>query len=200
MKNLSLVFNVLLLVAVVVLFALHFNKPKHASKGSSVQSSADNSGAVMNIAFFHADSVMEGFDMYTFEREGLEKRVNEFETRFQSSQKQFEKEANEFKERAQYLTITDREAKEEKLYRKQQELVQLQQELVGKLSAEEEKVNKKIFDFIESFLKTYSADNGYAYVFSYTQGGNLWYANESNDITNEMIEALNTFYKKQKAE
>ncbi|MFM2285271.1 MAG: hypothetical protein RLZZ543_768 [Bacteroidota bacterium] len=198
MKSINLLFNVVLSVAVIVLFALHFSGKKSGASASGGASAAGTEG--LNIVFFDSDSLSNGYEMFKDERSKMEQKTKEAESSFIAEQKKFEKEANEFQQRAQFLTITDKEAKQEKLYREQQRLMQLEQTLTADLQNQESEVNKKIFDSIEVFLKEYAKEKGYTYVLSYTRGGGIWYAEKSLDITGDILKELNDRYKNKKAE
>lgn len=198
MKSINLLFNVVLTVAVVVLFALFFSNKKAGGSGSS--SVATSGGAAANIVFFNSDSLMDNYQMFQDEKVVMEKKTKDAEDSFAAEQKKFEKEANEFQQRAQFLTITDKEAKQEKLYREQQRLMQMEQSLSADLQKQEAEVSKRIFDTIEAYLKDYAKDKGYTYVLSYTRGGGIWFANPELDITSDVLKELNEQYKNKKAE
>jgi outer membrane protein len=104
----------------------------------------------------------------------------------------------EFQQRAEFLTITERESREKKLGQKQQELMQLEQNLSDQLAEKEAAVNKQIFTNVENFLKEYAKKNNFTYVVSYMPGGQIWYTNPALDITADMIKHLNEEYEKTK--
>jgi outer membrane protein len=143
---------------------------------------------------------MSQYEMFKDERAIMETKTKQAESNFIAAQKKFEKEANDFQQRAQFLTITDKEAKQEKLYNEQQRLVQMEQTLSAQLQKDEAEVSKRIFDTIEVFLKDYAKENNYTYVLSYTRGGGIWYADQGLDITTDVVKILNERYKSTKAE
>ena len=72
MKNLSLILNVVLLVAVVILYVLHF------SNAPSVQvsdSSSDTSSVNLKIAYINSDTVLKYYDYLKVNREQLESKT-----------------------------------------------------------------------------------------------------------------------------
>ena len=199
MKSLNLLINVVLSVAVIVLFALHFSSKKSGASDDTKALINAKSGS-LNVVFFNSDSLMSQYDMFKDERAIMETKTKQAENNFIAEQKKFEKEANDFQQRAQFLTITDKEAKQEKLYNEQQRLVQMEQTLSAQLQKEEAEVSKRIFDTIEVFLKDYAKENNYTYVLSYTRGGGIWYADQGLDITSDVVKILNERYKSKKAE
>ena len=186
MKSLNLLINVVLSVAVILLFALHFSSKKSGATETKTMVTA-KSGS-LNVVFFNSDSLMSQYEMFKDERAIMETKTKQAENNFIAEQ------------RAQFLTITDKEAKQEKLYSEQQRLVQMEQTLSAQLQKEEAEVSKRIFDTIEVFLKDYAKENNYTYVLSYTRGGGIWYAEQGLDITTDVVKILNERYKNKKAE
>jgi outer membrane protein len=195
MKNLNLLINIVLVIAVTVLFALHFSNNKKSKPGNSTDNST---GSVSNmaIAYVNADSLTANYQMYKDELAAASERSASAEEKFSAEQRKFEKDANEFQQRAQFLTITDREAKQEKLVRRQQELMQLEQQLAGDLQRQEAEVTKRIFDTIDVFIKSYAVEKELNYILSYARGGGVWFADPRFDITPEVLKELNARYKK----
>lgn len=198
MKNLNLFINIILAVAVTVLFALYFNSGK---KGTDAPATAHAASAGdLKFAYVDADSLTENYLMYQDESEAASKRSLEAEEKFSVKQRKFEKDANEFQQRAQYLTISERESRQEKLMQQQQELMRLEQELSGELQRAEAEVSRKIFDTIDVFLKDYAKVNELSFILTYAKGGGIWFADPAFDITPEVLKELNKRYEKQKAE
>jgi outer membrane protein len=196
MKNINLIFNVLLTMAVVVLFALYFSG-KSGGEKSAAENVAEASGN-LRIAYFNSDTVRENYELFKVEKDAIEGEMKSAEERLVNEQKKFQQDVQEFQQRAEFLTITERESREQKLGKKQQELIQLEQQLTEQLQSKEADVNKKIFDNVEAFLKDYAKKNNFSYVISYIPGGQIWYTNPALDISKDMLDALNADYAKNK--
>lgn len=200
MKNFSLVFNVLLTVAVVILFALHFSGKAGKRAGTAPTAAEAAATTQLRIAFFYSDSIMEHYELFKEERTAMEQEMKNARNKLAAGQREFEKQVAEFQQRAQYLTITEKEAKEQRLYQQQQQLLQDEQRLSGELAEKNAGVNKRIVETIEAFLKEYAAENNFTYILSYTQGESLWFADPQLDITADILKELNQRYKNKKAE
>jgi outer membrane protein len=68
--------------------------------------------------------------------------------------------------------------------------------LQEKAQLEESKLTEGVLNQVNSFVQTYSKAKGYTLVLGTTQSGSLLYGNEAVDITEEVINGLNTAYKK----
>lgn len=183
-------------MAVVVLFALHFsgNSGGEKSAAENVAEASSN----LRIAYFNSDTVRENYELFKVEKVAMEAEMKTAEERLVGEQKRFQKDVQEFQQRAEFLTITERESREQKLGKKQQELIQLEQQLTDQLQTKEAEVNKRIFDNVEAFLKDYAKKNNFSYVVSYIPGGQIWYTNPALDISKDMLDVLNAEYAKNK--
>jgi outer membrane protein len=195
MKNINLIFNVVLTMAVAVLFALHFSGD---AKDNSTAEAVAKASSDLRIAYFNSDSIRTQYAMFTVEKEKMEAEMKQAEDRLIAEQKKFQADVGEFQQRAEFLTITERESREKKLGQKQQELMQLEQNLSDQLAEKEASVNKQIFTNVENFLKEYAKKNNFTYVVSYMPGGQIWYTNPALDITADMVKHLNEEYEKTK--
>ncbi len=109
-----------------------------------------------------------------------------------------EKEVYEFQEKAQYMTQQEGESKQLELAEKEQKLMKLERELTAKYSELEFEKNKLIQKAVAEYLEKINRQRQYAYIFGYNGLGNVLLANGRFDITNEVIEGLNTEYKEGK--
>ncbi len=193
MKNLSLILNAVLLVAVGTLFYLHFAGSK-SSKGSSAGLPKD-----MKIAFIYSDSVLQNYDYFKVNRDKLEakgkKLDQDLQTRAQSLQNEFE----QYQRSASTLTMGQARAVEEDLTKKRQNLEMYQQSLSQEMLADQEKVNQEIYRRVTEYLKTYGEQNGLQVVLKYNQQSDLLFANQAMDISKEVAAGLNEAFKVEQA-
>ena len=69
MKNLNLFINILLVIAVVVLFALQMSSKSEKPSNSNNSINGSHSSSGLNIAYVNADSLTENYEMYKDEFE-----------------------------------------------------------------------------------------------------------------------------------
>jgi len=92
------------------------------------------------------------------------------------------------------LTIAQARAVEEDLGRKSQNLRQYQETITQELLKQEAAITQELYNKIATFLKSYGDANNLQVVLTYSQGSNVLYANESLNITGDVIEGLNILY------
>lgn len=197
MKNLNLALSLLLSVAVVVLYVLHFSpKDSTATAKSSVSSTASSTS---KIAYITMDSVLKNYKYYLEASAIFDKQRAEAEKELERRARKLQNEVDEYRSKAQAGLLSQNEMKgtEEKLMRQQQELQYYNQSETDKLMREEQVQMEKLYERITNFLKTYNADNRYDYIINYAKGTNVWYGNPAFDITTEVVEGLNKAFEEE---
>ncbi|HUW05628.1 MAG TPA: OmpH family outer membrane protein [Williamwhitmania sp.] len=197
MKNFSLISNIVLAAAVVVLFILHFTPKASTSASTSSKDTTGNfspkAGAVV---FVDVDSLISKYDMYIDLRADLEKKGREKEAQFNAKAQAFQKEAADFQDKVQKGLVTRSQAEEmqQALQQKQQGIYQLQDQLRGEIADEQQVMNNKTLNSIMEYLKEYNKDKGYSYVVSRSFGGPVLFADPGLNITADVLRGLNEKY------
>lgn len=198
MKNLSIVLNGVLLVAVIVLFVLFFSGRHSNQPGEAVPVGTENNDAT-KIVYINTDSLMNSYKLALELNEIFLKKQEERRTELNVKAKSLDQEANEFQRKVQnggFLSETRMMEARDQLMIKQQNLQRLQQEMTDKMMREQNELNKKLFDTITAFLKNYNREKGFDIILSTTLGGNVLYAEDGFDITNDVVNRLNAEYEK----
>jgi outer membrane protein len=200
MKRLPLILNIVLAVAVVALYVLYFTGIGSPKKNSTVEGLPAGSANGGSIFYVQIDSVLSHFDMATDLSGELQSRFNASEAEFQAKQKAYQNDVNDYQYKSQRGLITRSEAQttEQELYAKQQNLAKLQQDLTQELQEKQTVMNRQVINAIMEYLKQNSSQLNYKYVLGTSFGGNILYANDSLDITKNIITGLNENYKETK--
>lgn len=194
MKNLSLALNAVLLVAVAVLYYLHFSSPKASAAGG-------NGGVLLQdakIAYINSDSVLKYYEYLTVNRTELEAKGLQMEQDFRNRAQSLQNDVATYQRTVNNMTFGQAKAAEEELTKKQQNLQVYQQSLSQQLAMEEGKLNKQLYDRITNFLKDYAKQNDLQVVLKYDPTSDVLYGGETLDITQPVIDGLNSAYKDEK--
>lgn len=196
-KNLSLILNGILLVAVIVLYILFFT----GKKASVSDKSADNgtlSGAIAqgDIVYINIDSVLGNYTMYVDLQDDLQGKLKISEDQLANQEKNLRKEFEDFQYKVgkQLVTRSEAEQIQQNLARKEQELYQLQSNLQMKLAEEQQVAQHKVLNSIMEYLESLEGDKKYQFVLGTSFGGNILYANKNLNITNDVVKGLNDKY------
>jgi outer membrane protein len=212
MKNLSFTLNAALLVAVGILYYLHFSKNKplvqkenptaiETSLVRDTTRSSENAKMPSSYAVYvNTDTLFKYYDFYKKAKTDFESKKEKMEAELNAKGKALEKKYMEAQQKAQSGTMTQEQmqATEQNLTKEQQDLMQLKQDQERKLMDENEKLVEILNSKISNFLKEQSKSNNYKFVFGYSNGGELLYGDDSLDITKQLIEGLNKEYKQGK--
>lgn len=193
-KNINYIINGILGAAVIVLFVLHFTRGS-AEKPVQNKPAADTSSVKRDgsIAYFKIDSVLANWELYFNVQEELSAKQQELETDFESRSQSFMKRVEDAQYKMQRGLVTRAEAEQlqQQLAQEEQNLAGLQNNYAMQLQEEGVVRNRQMIDKIEQFLEEYNLQKGYDYIFSYSFGGNLLYADDALDITDEVIAGIN---------
>ena len=201
MKNLSLILNAVLIVAVGVLFYLHFSTSGSAKPGPS-SSTAGRSiiQPDVPIVFVNIDTLLNNYEYFKDMQDNLADRQSELEAELNNRSQQYEASAMDFQNKVQKGLVTRREAAEleQQLLQEQQNLLQLRDQLTMQLAEEEQVSNRKLINAIMEYLQVYNADQNYQFIFSNSFGDNVLFANDQLDITYSVLPGLNEQYRAEK--
>lgn len=206
MKNLSFLLNIILLVAVLVLFYFHFSGKKctGSEESDSVEKKSDlilaGDSSIRISAYINTDSLFEKFLFVKKIRDELAAERLKSENGYNLELKKLEKEVYEFQEKASQMSQQEGEAKQYELAEKEQKLMRLERDLSSKLADLEMEKNSLIQKAVSEYLVKFSEGKNFEYIFGYNGMGNVLYANPKNDITNEIIDGLNEEYNRKISE
>jgi outer membrane protein len=191
MKNLSLILNIVLLVAVGVLYFLHFS----GGKSEADTSASGTVSSDLKIAFINSDSVLKHYDYLKVKGDQLDAKMKKSQADFRNRAQGLQTEIANYQRNVGNMTLSQVKAVEEDLGKKQQNLQLYQQSLEQQLLEEQGKLQKELYDRITLFLRGYGAENGLQVVLKFDPTSDVLYGGEALDITPAVIKGLNDNYK-----
>ncbi len=199
MKNLSVVLNSVLLIAVVVLFVLHFSSEKvESGEGGE---NGTTSSVDFPLAYINTDSLLIKYDYAKLLKEKMIKKEESSRADFNEKAKVFQQDLREHQRKLQnngYLSLDRAQKEEQRLAKANQDLQDLNKRLTNELMAEQNKINAELRDTLINYLKEYNKAKGYKVILSNTMGDNILYSEPGVDITDDIVKALNERYNKSK--
>jgi len=194
MKNLSLVLNIVLLVAVAVLFFLHFSGPKTESAAAGGSVAAGD----LKIAYINSDTVLKYYDYLKVSKQKLEEKTKAMDQEYRNRAIGLQNEIQAYQRNVNSMTLGQVKATEEDLGKKQQNLQMYQQNLQQQLMDEEAKLNKELYDRVTAFLNKYGKDKGLQVVLKYDPTSDVLHVADELDISKDVIAGLNTEFQTEK--
>lgn len=223
MKNLSLIINAVLAIAIGILFYFQFAGDKKETRKNSVDAAViDSVSAKLKIAYVNQDSLWENYKLIAdlqaeleVERTKSERKVEQqsalLEKQLEQMAVELQTKAADFEQKAKGMNELLRNTKMQELQSLQQnaqgfsmeaeqEVAQLQQSLQNKLLDQELEGTKIVSKNIKDFLKTYNQEYGFTYVLAYSdQAGGILLGDPSLNITADVVAGLNAIYDEEKA-
>lgn len=162
--------------------------------------SVSDANKAKNIVYINSDTLSEKYEYYKDARVKLEAKVKKAQSELQSKGQAFQREVAEYQEKAATMSASERQATEERLARKQEELGKLDQNASASLAQDESTEFTAVYNTITEYLKRHADKEGYELVLTYSATNpTVLYAEKKMDITAEVVEALNKEYKDKKA-
>ena len=188
MKNLSLALNAVLIVAVAVLFYLHFSGP------SAAKSIGSGSPKDLKVAYVNSDTILKYYDYFKVNRDKLETKGKRLDQDLKNRAQSFQSDYEAFQRNANNMTPNQFRAVEEDLTKKRQNLQLYQESLSQEMLVEQEKLTKELYSRITTYLKKYSDENGLQAILKYDASSDLLYGSDSLDISKVVLKGLNEAY------
>lgn len=187
--NISLILNIVLLAAVGHLYYLNSKKAQPAEQ--VIMPTAGNPG--VRVAHVNADTLDAQYEWLKGQKAAIEQRVKSAENTLGNKKEKLMKDLEAFQTKYQSGTMTEADAKAqyEGLMQRQQRLAEEEGQLSKQLGEEQKKAFENLYANVESQLKTLSSQIGYDYILSYSRGGPILLANDSLDITKQVLTLLN---------
>jgi len=189
-NNTSLIWNIVLTLAVAVLFFLHFSSKPDG--GSAVADGGVVAGR--RTVYVQVDSLLKNYEFFKETKKELENKNFQLENELNTKGKSLQNEVAFFQQKAQTMTPDQARSIEAQLMKKQQDLVAYRDQSAQALQQEEGKKNEQLYKNIRAYMEKYNKENGYEYVLGYSLGGGILFANPSLDVTQKIIEGLNKEY------
>lgn len=151
------------------------------------------------IVYVNSDTLAEKYVYFKDIRDRLESKAKKAQNDLQAKGQAFQREVAEAEKNVATMSASERQAVQERLARKQQELAQLNQNASQSLAQDENTEINAVYTTISDYLKKHAEEKGYQYVLTYSKNNpTVMYADPKLDITKEVIDALNKEYNSKK--
>lgn len=199
MKNISIILNVVLIIAVTLLYIDRFSGNDKKEEAKSVNESANNNSG--KIAYVNIDSLLNEYDYYNDKQTEFLKEQQKQEAKLNSKGKALERKAMEFQNKVQKGLVTSNQAQQmqNQLMREQQNLLQLKDQISMDMMNRQQQTLQDIYKNIVNAIKDYNKNGKYKMILGNTAGQNVLVADSALNITDIIIERLNEEYQKKQA-
>ena len=149
----------------------------------------------LKIAYVNTDSILARYDLVReLEEEIIQEQIS-LEDRYKQQVQQLEKELAYAQQEAATLSQEKLQMLQMEFAQKEQALMLSKQQMEQQLVESERKKNEQLFNRVQSFVTDYSKDEGYDMILGQSSlVTSLLYAHDRYDLTQVVIDSLNTLY------
>lgn len=196
---LSLIINAFLALAVIILFV---RNPKASGEADHSSNPVDTTMDVSNlsekgegavIVYYNSDSLNTKCKFIMDLQQEIMDAQKNAESRMASKQKEVENWQKKWAEKGKLLSHEEEQYAKE-YQEKEMEMMKLQQELEQTLFQTQNELTLTGVTRIQNYSRDLALENGYDYVISYQLGGQFLFCNPKMDITDALIDRMNSDY------
>lgn len=154
--------------------------------------------ADLKIAYVNTDTLLDKYDMLKDLEEEMVQEKLAMENQFRQQVEQLEKEYAYAQQESKNYSQEKLQMLQMEFAQKEQNLMQRKQEMEGQLINSEKEKNDRYYAKIREFLDDYAAEGGYHIIYGYNGFGNVLYMHEQYDITDVVVDSLNSIYQQSK--
>lgn len=201
MKNPLLIFNVVLAVALIVLYALVLRHNTIHSVDENVFGSDSTQNLRLPIAYVDVDSLLLNYQLAIESNEALMKKQEDSRLSLNVKARQLQEEMAEFQRKLEnnaFLSRDRAENEQNRLMKKERDLQELNNKLTQEVMEMQQKIAEQLRDSINTYLISYNKEKEFELILSNTANDNLLIAHDRYNITKEVTDALNSRFNKKK--
>ena len=173
------------------------NQNKTADKPATAATAAAD--AKETIVYINSDTLLSKYNYSKDMNKRLEDKGKASQGDLQAKGQAFQREVAEYQKNAATLPADQRQATEQRLQRKNQELQGYQQNAAAEFQNAQATENAKQYDKIADFTKAYAKEKGYKLVLTFSKANpTVLYGDPSLDVTADVVKRLNEAYAKEK--
>ena len=197
-KKLLPILNIIILIGLIILYVLFFTTNKTNKEETTITNQNQNS---LSIAYINSDTLWGNYEFVNVIKEKLKNTETTMQSQYDVQVYSLKKDYDEYvkKGTAGLLSLNQQKQTEEQLSKRQKRLVELDEKLSTQLLDEKQKLNTMLQDSIINYIKRYNKKTNFTYILEYSKISSVLFANDSFNITKDILNGLNEEYKNAKA-
>jgi outer membrane protein len=185
--------QIILAIAVVLLYFLHFTNKDKGHQAQQVSSSEATLSSPSGLYYVDEEKLLTNYVEFNEKRKIIEAEQEKAEKELERQGRQFQQEYENFQRRAQSGAYSPKQMQnmQEDLERKQNQLLLEQQIKSEELMKMTRELNKDLEEKLEVILKDLQKEFNADFIFAYSRQSNILTVSEKYDITERVLELLN---------
>lgn len=143
------------------------------------------------LVYVDINRLMDGYKRTAIEKSKFEGKAKILQSNIDSLLSDWKNELRTYEKERSSMTKNERELKEEILGSKQEKINNYQKAIQKKINEEDQKGSQTVVNDINDYVKEYGKRHGYKIIFGAGGSGNIMYAEDASDLTDEVLKGLN---------
>ncbi|MGS2765195.1 OmpH family outer membrane protein [Sinomicrobium sp. M5D2P9] len=152
--------------------------------------------SVPDLVYVDVNKLLDGYKRSKVEREKFNQKATALKANVDSLVTDWQKELKKYEKERASMSKKELELQQELLSGKQQQVNNYQQAIQRQIQEEDQKMTQTVINDINDYVKEFGKKKGYRIIFGASGGGNIMYADDAADLTEEVLDGLNGEYGK----
>ncbi len=148
--------------------------------------------------YVDVNKLLDGYKRTKIVRAEFEAKAKTLNANVDSLMTDWQKELKTYEKERSKMSKKELELKQQLLSNKQQQINNYQQAIQKQIQEEDKKSTQTVINDINDYVKEYGKKHKHKIIFGASGGGNIMYADEASDLTQEILEGLNTEFEGKK--
>ena len=148
------------------------------------------------IGYIDANKLLQGYKGMIDVRKDMQEKAKIWEANVDTLIRDWENELRGYEKERASMSSREQAKREEVLRNKQQQINKYRESLQQKAAAEDSKMQQTVLDEMNIYIKEYGKKHNYDYILGATGTGNILYANDAKEVTEDILDNLNSKYDK----
>ncbi|WP_378185626.1 OmpH family outer membrane protein [Aquimarina sp. W85] len=144
------------------------------------------------LVYVDVNKLLDGYKRTKIVKATFDEKAKTMKANVDSLLSDWQKELKLYEKERSQMSKKELELKQELLGNKQQQINNYQQAVQKQLQEEDKKVTQTVINDINDFVKDFGKTNGYTVIFGATGSGTIMYGETSADLTDQVLEELNS--------
>lgn len=190
-----IVIDAVMMIAIIVLFILHFCQPKTEAY---VPSAPEGKAGTGEILYVNIDSINANYELIKILKAEMDEEQARQNAIFTNKEKAFQTKLNNFQQNQQsgVLTPVQIQNSQAQLEAEYQQIMDEKDRVVNDLMAKQTAANDQMLDSMMSVLKRINEVRNASFIFTYGYGSQMIIGDPTKDITKDVLKELNKSFKK----
>ncbi|MCB0428701.1 MAG: OmpH family outer membrane protein [Flavobacteriales bacterium] len=150
-----------------------------------------------HIAYVRSADLVYEFEGMKEAQKKFEAQSKSWDTNIETLKSELQASIDGYKANLKKMSAGEKTAEEEKITLQQQNLTRYMKSIEQKREDADNEMTQAVLNQINSFVEEFGQNKGFDMILGTTTSGNLLYAKDAIDITDEVLAALNKSYKGQ---